>query len=538
MLGLGAEGRGFNAESTSFSLDFVPPHAPQAEAALLGSLILRPDGLRGAILEPGDFYEVRNRLTYLAICRLGAAGTPIDAVTLAEELQRTEELENAGGVARIVEIMGSVPHAEYLDHYAGQVRDAAARRRVVARASEALRMALRGSDPEQVAAELDAARAALAIADGSAVVRCLADVPAEDLEWLWPGRIPLGKLTLLAGDPGLGKSFLTLDLAARVTTGRAWPGAADEEGAWQRDGDEGVASPSAMLDPTASPPGDVVLFGAEDDLADTVRPRLDAAGADVSRVAAVEGIHGTSGPRGFSLVTDLPRLEAVLAMRPQARLVVIDPITAYCSGVDSHKNADVRALLAPLAELAARRRVAVVAVTHLNKAAGGKAIYRAMGSLAYIAAARVGWLVAKDKDDPTRRLLLPVKNNLAEDVGGLAYRIEEGRIAWERGRIDLDADDALSSGNDAGRAAGRHGDDWPTERRDRAERFLEERLANGPVPVTEILDDAMGAGLSHDQIKRARKRLGVRSERVANGWQLRLNPDPPRHLAGATAELF
>ncbi|MBA3313703.1 MAG: hypothetical protein M3552_02020 [Planctomycetota bacterium] len=178
-------------------------------------------------------------------------------------------------------------------------------------------------------------------------------------------------------------------------------------------------------------------------------------------------------------------------------------------------------------------------VAHLNKAAGGKAIYRAMGSLAYIAAARVGWLVAKDRDDPTRRLLLPVKNNLAEDVGGLAYRIEEGRLAWERGRVDLDADEALGSGKECdGRAAGRDGDDWHTERRDRAERFLEERLADGPVPVTDVLSDAMGAGLTHDQIKRARKRLGIRSDRVSAGWQLRLDPDRSRHLAGATAELF
>lgn len=519
----------------AYDVSCIPPHAPQAEAAVLGSLVLRPYELARTSLEPSDFYCDQYRLMYQAICRLATNDTPIDVVTLTEELQRADQLLLVGGVGAVVEVLGSVPHAGNLQHYAAQVREAAARRRVVTRASAALRMASQGVAAEQIAAELDAARNALALTDGAAVVRCLAHVPSEPLAWLWPGRIPLGKLTLLAGDPGLGKSFLTLDMAARISTGRGWP---EEEGERGSRREEGGSNQSSLLHSESSTfgPADVVLFGAEDDLADTVRPRLDAAGADPKRIVAIEAVRGTAGQRSFSLSSDLPMLDAVLIQRPNVKLVVIDPITAYCSGVDSHKNADVRALLAPLSDLAAKRRVAIVAVTHLNKASGGKAIYRAMGSLAYIAAARVGWLVAKDNDDPTRRLLLPVKNNLAEDAGGLAYRIEEGRLEWETGRIDLDADDALASRSDH---SPRGLADAAPNRRHRADEFLEDRLAAGPVPVAEILRDAMEVGVTEKMLKDARRRLGVKTERRADGWLLSLNPDRDsgRDLAGA-ADLF
>jgi archaellum biogenesis ATPase FlaH len=177
------------------------------------------------------------------------------------------------------------------------------------------------------------------------VSRRLSEVEPEELDWLWLERVPLGKLTLLAGDPGLGKSFLTLDMAARVSRGEPWPD-----------------------DPaTLQPVGSVILFSAEDDLADTIRPRLDKADADVSRIMAVEGVqwsdaeHDESGVRHFSLENDLPRLEELITENPGTRLVVIDPISAFCGRTDSHKNSEVRALLSPLAQLASKHSVAVVA---------------------------------------------------------------------------------------------------------------------------------------------------------------------------------
>ena len=239
-----------------------------------------------------------------------------------------------------------------------------------------------------------------------AIIRRLTSVAREQLEWLWPGRIPLGKLTLLAGDPGLGKSFVTLDIAARVSRGASWPDL-------------------ALLNQS---PAGVVLFNAEDDLADTIAPRLDKAEADDRNVVAVEGVAMMGHRRCFSLEQDLPRLAEVVEQNPGTRLVVIDPISAYTGKVDSHNNTEVRGLLAPLAEVAGRYHLAIVAVTHLSKSGGTKAVYRAMGSLAFAAASRAVWAIVKDLNDPQRRLFLPAKLNLAQDPDGMAYRIKEGRV--------------------------------------------------------------------------------------------------------------
>ncbi len=345
--------------------------------------------------------------------------------------------------------------------------------------------------------------------DGGAVIVRLADVEPEPVAWLWPGRIALGKLTLIAGDPGLGKSFLTLDMAARVSRGTPWPDALD----------------------TAQPAGGVVLLSAEDDVADTIRPRLDAAGADVARIAALQAVRAVGGngresSRSFDLSRDLPALEEAIRNVDGCRLVVIDPITAYLGGVDSHKNANIRGLLAPLAMLAATHRVAVVAVTHLNKSGGGPAIYRTMGSLAFAAAARAAWAVSKDRDDPKRRLLLPIKNNIAPDTGGLAYRIEplgvDGcpAVAWEPDRVNVSADDALAG--DQGDAGGR------TERDDAAD-WLRDLLAQGPRPARDVEQDARDAGFSIGTVRRAKAAIGAVSRKPAFGgpWEWALPTPSP-----------
>lgn len=329
--------------------------------------------------------------------------------------------------------------------------------------------------------------------NGDLVMVRLSDVEPEELEWLWRGRIPVGKLTLIAGDPGLGKSFLTLDVAARVSRGAAWP---DIPG-------------------VVTTPGGVVLLSAEDCVSDTIRPRLDAAGADVSRIVAVKAIHslsanGRDSERSFDLARDLFALEKAIQSVPDCRLVVIDPVTAYLGGVDSHKNADIRALLAPLSQLATRLRVAVVAVTHLNKSVGGPAIYRAMGSLAFAATARVALLVSKDKDDPSRRLLLPIKNNIGPDTGGLAYRIEPVEVAgcpvvsWETALVNVSADDALAS---------ERGDGMERTERDDAADWLVDLLRLGPVLSKDVQREAKDAGHSWGTVRRAKAQLGIGSRK-------------------------
>jgi len=320
--------------------------------------------------------------------------------------------------------------------------------------------------------------------------RRVSTVDREQLDWLWPGRIPLGKLTLLAGDPGLGKSLVTLDIAARVSTGRPWP--------------------DCPLLP--QPVGEVLLFNSEDGLEDTTAPRLDKAGADDTKIIAVEGVEVFAGGDKptrvyFSLEHHLPQLEEALAEWPDVRLIVIDPISAYCGQTYSHKNAEVRALLAPLADLAGRSHAAIVAVTHLNKTGGPKAVYRAMGSLAFAAASRAVWAVVQDPDDRHRRLLLPAKLNLAQDPLGLAYRVEDGRIVWEPDPVAMHADDAFRA-----EAAGPKKPDRPT-RREEAEGWLREFLAAGPKPAKEVIDAAQELDHSEHTLRRAFRELGGRSRK-------------------------
>ncbi len=327
--------------------------------------------------------------------------------------------------------------------------------------------------------------------DGMPVLIQLSEVKPELVDWLWPGRFAVGKLTLVAGDPGLGKSFLTLDMAARVSRGLPWP-------------DSPQISQS---------PGGVILLNAEDGVADTIVPRLIAAGADLRRIVAIEAIrtvtNGRTAARTFDLSKDLQALEQAIISIEDCRLVVIDPLTAYLGGTDSHKNAEIRGLLAPFAELAARHKVAIVAVTHLNKSGGGPAIYRAIGSLAFAAAARAAWAVSKDKDDEGRRLLLPIKNNLAPDTGGLAYRIEPGVggspiVVWEADAVNLSADDAL--GSDSGDSVG-------TGALEEATEWLRDVLSDGARAAKEVKALAESDGIKPRTLDRAKKSLGVVADR-------------------------
>jgi putative DNA primase/helicase len=274
---------------------------------------------------------------------------------------------------------------------------------------------------------------------GRLVMRCMADVQPEKIEWLWPGRIAIGKQTLIGGEPGLGKSQITAALAAAVTTGALWPC------------DEGRA-----------PKGSVLILSAEDDAADTIRPRLDAAGANSRVVHHISAVaHGDGkGRRTFNLQADLSLLESAIKTIGDVRLVIIDPVSSYLGKTDSHKNADVRGTLEPLGDLAARLRVAIVSITHFSKGAGQSAVNSFIGSIAFVAAARAAFIVTRDPDseDPGRRLFVQAKNNLAADHGGLAFRVEQrmvandilaSAIAWESEKVTRKADEILAASRDS-----------------------------------------------------------------------------------------
>lgn len=343
-----------------------------------------------------------------------------------------------------------------------------------------------------------------------------ADIQPEEVRWLWPDHIPLGKLTLIAGDPGLGKSFLGVDLAARVSAGQPWP-----------DGSPGGA------------PGGAILMNAEDDPADTIVPRLRAAGGDPTRVSILAGIEATDSQgrpctRPLSLDSDVPQLEEALRRVPNCRLLVVDPISAYMGNIDAHKNADVRSLLTELADLAQRWGIAIVAITHLNKGQG-KAIYRSMDSLAFVAAARTVWALATDSEDPDRRLLGPMKNNLGQDRLGRAFRIEEAPNSRERGEASTGPSSPVLHWEDAPVAiradellAQTEGGRKPTKKEEASDWLLEE-LGQGPQRVRELQRKAEADGHHWDTVKKAGRQLNVQSKKqgIHGGWVWELPQESP-----------
>jgi len=230
----------------------------------------------------------------------------------------------------------------------------------------------------------------------------LSDVAPEPIEWRWKGRLAKRKLTLLDGDPGMGKTTLMLKVSADVTQGNPLPG------------EEGQRAPEG-----------VVLVTLEDGLADTIVPRLARMGADLSRIVSIGFIPPESKDgyeRPFSLPGDIPLLEAAIT-RVKAGLVVIDPIMAIVGNKDVYRDNEVRMALAPLRAIAEKTGVSLCMTRHLTKGGGENALYRGGGSIAFIGLARIGLLVTRDPVDESRCMLASSKNNLGAPAPTLAYRV-------------------------------------------------------------------------------------------------------------------
>lgn len=349
----------------------------------------------------------------------------------------------------------------------------------------------------------------------------LSDVEPRPVEWLWPGRLPKGKLVVLDGDPGAGKSTLALDIAARLSTGSPMPDGHRLDG-----------------------PASVILLSAEDGADDTIRPRLDAAGGDPSRVILLDGCWCPAEDekadewhlRPPDLPLDLPVLAQTIR-REKAVLVVIDVLNAFLSSkVDGHRDQDIRGALAPLAKVAVDTNCCIVVVRHLNKGGGSNPLYRGGGSIGIIGAARVGMLAAGDPDDETRRVLAVTKCNVAKIAPALAYRLvdapEHGcaRISWD-GATSHSAADLLAiaplPGDDEQDAAG----------------VLAEVLADGPCWVKDAIDRMAEAGFSKDQAKRAKGKLKVHSVKVGkpgdadSGWRWELPRERQGSEGGTVSDL-
>lgn len=307
----------------------------------------------------------------------------------------------------------------------------------------------------------------------------LSHVTPEEVRWLWYPVLPIGAITLLEGDPGLGKTWTALFIAATVSRGGPWP------------------------DGTHAAQGAVLYVSAEDDLANTIRPRLDLLGGDASRVASIRAVRDERGREVGLRLKDIEALrEAIARVRPS--LLVIDPVQAFIPDIDFHRANEVRPVLASLARLAGEARMAVLLIRHLSKAIQSPAIHRGLGSIDFTAAARSVLLVAPHPDDPELRVLAHVKSSLGQRAPSLTFRVSDRGLSWGS-PSNLTADELLA----AQALTARQEPGRPDYALLAAESFLALTLALDAKPSREIKEQAAMEGISERTLLRACRSLGV-----------------------------
>jgi putative DNA primase/helicase len=340
---------------------------------------------------------------------------------------------------------------------------------------------IRNFNAEKAKREKEKAKAS----GGGLNIVCMDDVEAKEIAWLWPQRIALGKLALLVGNPDDNKSTLTLWIAAMISTGGKLPC------------NEGIL-----------PLGDVLILSAEDDAADTIKPRLEAAGADCRRVHLIKSVNPSQGKaeRSFNLATDIGRLEQAIQGNRNIKAVLVDPVSAYMGKVgkiDTYRDSDVRGTLMPLTDMAAKYGVAIIGIAHLNKSSDTRVLMRVLASIAFTATARSTYLLIRDPDDDDCRLFLKGKNNLGNIKTGLACRIVERRaitistkhpvIEWKNEVVKMTADEVLA----------RRKDGRGSEQLEAAKRMLTKLLADGPVLASEIKERCRDEMIGDKSIRNA-----------------------------------
>lgn len=375
---------------------------------------------------------------------------------------------------------------------------------------EAVRQAVEGA-AHPVNGEPGTLAGADALTNGETRIELLhaAAITPEAVSWLWNEWLARGKLHILAGAPGTGKTTIALAIAATLSHGGRWP------------------------DGTRAEAGQVLMWSGEDDPTDTLVPRLHACGADLTRIHFVGDAFDSEGRRPFDPARDMPQLQAAAERMGGASLLIVDPVVSAVAG-DSHKNGETRRALQPLVDLAARLGCAVLGISHFSKGSAGKdPVERVTGSLAFGALARMVLAAAKLPDseggEPGGRLLARAKSNIGPDSGGFRYDLEQvelegfpgvkaSRLLW-RGAVEGSARELLAEVEQSAEGRGEIAD---------AESFLSGLLADGPVSARQVRGDAEGAGYVWRTVQEAAKRLRVerRKEGMKGGWVWALTSPP------------
>lgn len=310
-------------------------------------------------------------------------------------------------------------------------------------------------------------------------------VEVEKIDWLLYPFIPFGKVTIVQGDPGEGKTTMVLQIIAKLTKGEAvLPSGSDEPA---------LEAKTVDLEPV-----NVIYQTAEDGLGDTIKPRLLSAGADCSRVMVID-----DNDQALTMMDD--RLEEAI-IKTKARLVVLDPIQGFLgAAVDMHRANEIRPLMKRVAVLAEKYHCAIILIGHMNKNSNGKSSYRGLGSIDFQAAARSVLIVGRIKDEPEIRVVCHVKSSLAPEGKSIAFRLDKDTGFEWIGEYDISADDLLSGDN---RGKKIHA----------AKEFLQEVLASGSVAQTKVAEEAESRGIKKKTLWNAKKELEINSVKIGNQW--------------------
>jgi Bifunctional DNA primase/polymerase, N-terminal/AAA domain len=345
------------------------------------------------------------------------------------------------------------------------------------------------------------------------------DVEQKPVVWVWERRLARGKLTLFSGEPRVGKSQVACDIIARITCGGMFP------------------------DGQIAPKGKCIILSAEDDAADTICPRLELAGANLDNVCILESVRDPQDKRQtLNLGRDLAVLQEKVEEMGDVVLIVVDPLTAYLGAtLDSHRATSVRAVLEPLKDFTEKSKCAILGVTHPPKSNQSKAMNSFIGSQAFGAAARVALLACEEPDSETdRRLFLGVNATNSRPADGIGYNLVEGvtkkgiktcHVVWDNLPVDINANEAVRCLSETERGS--------TQRE--AEEFLHHTLSDGPKGSDEVNAAAKDAGISVRTLKRAKKKLGVVSEKEkgvfdSGKWVMRLPEEQGRRRQHRTKE--
>ena len=310
-------------------------------------------------------------------------------------------------------------------------------------------------------------------------------VEVEKIDWLLYPFIPFGKVTIVQGDPGEGKTTMVLQIIAKLTKGEAvLPSGSDEPA---------LEAKTVDLEPV-----NVIYQTAEDGLGDTIKPRLLSAGADCSRVMVID-----DNDQALTMMD--ARLEEAI-IQTKARLVVLDPIQGFLgTDVDMHRANEIRPLMKRVAVLAEKYHCAIILIGHMNKNSNGKSSYRGLGSIDFQAAARSVLIVGRIKDEPEIRVVCHVKSSLAPEGKSIAFRLDKDTGFEWIGEYDISADDLLSGDNRG-------------QKIHEAKEFLKEILVSGSVAQTKVAEEAESRGIKKKTLWNAKKELEIESVKIGNQW--------------------